>query len=141
MYLCRTSDNYIFCRLLVFLSWLKSRFQNSRSQASNLNPIKSESTAFIKKNLQSSTLSHPHCILLGISEVVLRLLLIAVAFCTSQDIHHFASWLQIPAEVSGLEHICTCNRSCSFALLCLPKPCSFFLLPSIDPIILHGRRR
>ena len=110
--------------LLYLLSWLESRFENSRFQNSNFNPIKSKSTAFIKKNLQSSTLSDPHCILLGISGVVLRLLLIAVAFCTSRDVHHLASWLQIPAEGSGLEHIHTRNCSCSFALPPIAVPFS-----------------
>ena len=44
---------------LYFLSRLKGRFENSRSQTSDLNPIKSENTAFIKKfpNLLSSVIN------------------------------------------------------------------------------------
>ena len=79
-------------------------------------------------------------IFFGISAVVLHLVLIAVAFCTSRDVHHLASWLQIPVEGSGLEHIYTCNCSCSFALL---RPCklgSSFLPLLIDPTKLHGWR-
>ena len=112
--------------LLYFLYWLKSRFETSRFQTSDLNPIKSENMAFIKKTPQSSTLSYQRCILFSISEVALHLLLIAVAFCTSRDIYHLALWIQIPAEGFGLEHIYTRNCSCSFALLCLHKPCSGF---------------
>ena len=78
---------------------------------------------------QSSVFSHQRRILFGISEVALRLLLIVVAFCMSRDVHHLASWLQIPAECSGLEHIYTRNCSYSFALLCLHKPYSGFLPP------------
>ena len=61
----------------------------------------------LRKTPQSSILSHQRCILFGISEVALRLLLIAVAFCMSRGIHHHASWLQILAECFGLEHIYT----------------------------------
>ena len=107
--------------LLYFLSRLKSRFENSRFQTSDLNPIKYENTTFIKKTSQSSALSYQCCILFSISQVTLRLLLIVVSFCTSQDIYHLALWLQILAEGSGLEHIYTCNRSYSFALLCPRK--------------------
>ena len=64
-----------------------------------------------------------------ISEVALRLLLIVVAFCMSQDINHLASWLQIPTGSSGLEHIYTRNCSYSFALLCPCKLYSSFLPP------------
>ena len=88
--------------LLSFLSRLKSRFENSRFQTSVLNPIKFENTAFIKKTSQSSVLSYQCCILFGISEVALHLLLIVVAFCMSRDFYHLASWLQIPAEGSGV---------------------------------------
>jgi len=115
--------------LLYFLSRLKSQFENSRFQTSDLNPIKSENMAFIKKTPQSFILSYQRRILFGISEAALHLLLIAVAFCMSRDVHHLASWLQIPAECFGLEHVYTHNCSCSFALLHLHKPYSSFLPP------------
>ena len=69
--------------LLYFLSQLKSRIENSQFQTSNLNSIKSENMAFIRKTPQSSILSYQRCILFDISAVVLQLLLIVVAFCTS----------------------------------------------------------
>ena len=115
--------------LLYFLSQLKSQFENSRFQTSDLNPIKSENMAFIKKTPQSSVLSYQRRILFGISEVALHLLLIVVAFSTSRYVHHLASWLQIPAEGSGLEHIYTRNYSYSFALLRPRKLYSGFLSP------------
>ena len=74
--------------LLYFLSRLKSQFENSRFQTSDLNPIKFENMAFIKKTPQSSILSYQCCILFGISEAVLRLILIAVTLRTSRDIYH-----------------------------------------------------
>jgi len=64
--------------LLYFLSRLKSQFENSRFQTFDLNPIKSENTAFIKKTPQSPILSYQRRILFGISEATLRFLLIAV---------------------------------------------------------------
>ena len=79
------------------------------------------------------------CTPIGISEVVLPLLLIAVAFYTSRGIRLFASGPQIPAGGFGLKHISTSNYS--FALLRLRNPVAVFLLPLVDPIILHGRRR
>ena len=117
----------LFVTLLCSLFWLESRFENSQFQTSNLNPIKSKNMTFIKKTPQSSVLSHQRRILFSISEVALHLLLIAVAFCTSRDIYHLALWIQIPAEGFGLEHIYTCNCSCSFALLRPHKLCSGFL--------------
>ena len=126
--------------LLYFLSRLKSRFENSWFQTSNLNPTKSKNTASIKRTPQPSVLGYQHRILFGISVVALRLLIIAVAFRTSRDIHHLASWLQIPAEGSGLEHIYTRNCSCSFALLRLHKPCSSFLPPFHRSNQPYGRR-
>ena len=69
--------------LLYFLSRLKSRFENSRFQTSDLNPIKSENMTFIKKTPQSSVLSYQRHILFGISEAALHLLLIAVTLRTS----------------------------------------------------------
>ena len=72
-------------------------------------------------------------ILFGISEVVIHLLLITVAFCTSRGVHVFALWLQIPAKGSGLEHIYTCNRSYSFAPLRPRRLCSGFLPSSRRP--------
>ena len=84
----------IFCTdLLYLLSQLESRFENNRFQTSNLNPIKFENTASIKKTPQSSILSYQCRILSGISGVALRILLIAVAFYTSQDIYYLTSWL------------------------------------------------
>ena len=74
--------------LLYFLSRLKSRFENSQFQTSDLNPIKSKNTAFIKKTPQSSILSYQHRIFFDISEAVLRLLLIIVTLRTSRDIYH-----------------------------------------------------
>ena len=79
--------------LLSFLSQLKSQFENSRFQTSDLTPIKFENTAFIEKTPQCSILSYQCCILFGISGAALRLLLIAVAFCMSRDIYYLASWL------------------------------------------------
>ena len=79
--------------LLYLLSRLKSRFENSRFQTSDFNPIKSENMASTKKTPQSSILSYQHRILFGISGAALRLLLIVVAFCTSRDIYYLASWL------------------------------------------------
>ena len=64
---------------------------------------------------------------IGISEVALRLPLIAVAFYTSQGVRLFTLGLQIPTGGFGLEHISTHN--CSFALLHLSKPCSDFPSP------------
>ena len=124
---------------LYFLFRLKSQFENSRFQTSNLNPIKSENMAFIKRTPQSSILNQQCRILFCISEVALRLLLTGVTFCTSRDVHHVASWLQIPAEGSGLEHIYTCNRSCSFALLRLHNPIAGFS-PTNRSKQLHGQR-
>ena len=66
-------------------------------------------------------------ILIGISEVALRLLLITVAFYSPRGVRLFASGLQIPADGLSLEHIST--RNCSFALLHLLKPYSGFLSP------------
>ena len=66
--------------------------------------------------------------------MALRLLLIVVAFCMSRGIHLFAPWLQIPAEGSGLEHIYTCNRSYSFALLRPLKLCSILFPLLVDSI-------
>ena len=120
--------------LLYFLSRLKSRFENSRFQTSDLNPIKSENMAFIKKTPQSSILSYQCRILFGINGVALCLLLIAVAFYMSRGIHLLALWLQIPAEDFGLEHIYIRNCSCSFALLCPHKLCSGLLPLLVDPI-------
>ena len=123
--------------LLYFLSRLKSRFENSLFQSSNLNLIKSENTTSIKRTPQPSVLSR---ILIGISVVALRLLLIAIDFCTSRDVHHLASWLQIPAKGSGLEHIYTRNCSRPFALLRPCKLCSGFLPPSRRSNRPYGRR-
>ena len=64
---------------------------------------------------------------IGISEVALRLSLIAVAFYMSRGVRLFALGLQIPTGGFGLEHIST--RNCSFALLHLPKSCSNFSSP------------
>ena len=112
--------------LLYLLSRLKSQSESSRFQTPDLNPIKSENTASIKKT-QSYVLSYQCRILFGINGVTLCLLLIAVAFCTSQGVRLFASCLQIPAEGFGLEHISI--RNCSFTLLCLLKAYSGFLSP------------
>ena len=83
----------------------------------------------IKRTPQPSVLSR---ILFDISAVALHLLLIAVAFCTSRDVHHLALWLQIPAEGSGLEHIYTRNCSCSIKLLRPHKLYSNFLPLIVD---------
>ena len=64
---------------------------------------------------------------IGISEVALHLLLIAVAFYMSRGVRLFASGPHIPAGGFGLEHIST--RNCSFALLRLLKPYSSFPSP------------
>ena len=71
-------------------------------------------------------------ILFGISGVVLRLLLIVVAFCMSRGIHLLAPWLQIPTEGSSLEHIYTRNCYCSFALLRPRKLCSVLFPLVVD---------
>ena len=73
---------------LYFLFRLKSQFENSRFQTPDLTPIKSKSTAFIEKTPRSSVLSYQRRILFGISEAVLRLILIAVTLRTSRDIYH-----------------------------------------------------
>ena len=77
--------------LLYLLSRLKSRFENSRFYTSDFNPIKSKNTASTEKTSQSCVLSYQCRILFGISGAALRLLLIVATFCTSRDIHHFAS--------------------------------------------------
>ena len=69
--------------LLYLLSRLESRFENSRFQTSDLNPIKSKNMASTKKTPQSSILSYQHCIFFGISGAMLHLILIVVAFCMS----------------------------------------------------------
>ena len=79
--------------LLYLLSRLKSQSKSSRFQTPDLNPIKSENTASIKKTPQSSVLSYQRQILSGIGGAALCLLLIVVAFCMSQDIYYLASWL------------------------------------------------
>ena len=124
---CRINDNHIFVASLYFSFWLKCRFENSRLCTSNLNPIKSKNPALSREPfnfLPSVAQCH---ILIGISEVALRLLLITVAFCTPQGVRLFALCLQIPADGLGLEHISICN--CSFAPLHLLKPYSSFLSP------------
>ena len=60
--------------------------------------------ASTKKTPQSSVLSYQRCIFFGIIAAMLHLLLIAVAFCMSQDIYYLASWLQILAESPSLKH-------------------------------------
>ena len=117
---------YFHC-FFVFLFRLKSRFECSQFCPPNLNPIESENTAFIKRTLWFSAFSCSTPYSIGISEVVLRLLLIAVAFYTPRGACLFASGPQIPTGGFGLEHISTHN--CSFALLRLPKPCSGFPSP------------
>ena len=115
--------------LLYFLSRLKSQFENSRFQTFDLNPIKSENTAFIKKTPQSPILSYQRRILFGISEAAFCLLLIVVTLCTSWDIYHPIS---IAINTSrGLQpqtHLYL-QLPLFFALLRLHKPCSGFLPP------------
>ena len=82
-----------FADLLYLLSRLESRFENSRFQTSHLNLIQSENTASTMKTPQSSILSYQCRIFFDIIGATLRLLLIAVAFCTSRDIYYLASWL------------------------------------------------
>ena len=77
--------------LFYFLSQLKSQFENSRFQTSDLNLIKSKNMASTKKTPQSFIISYQCRILFGITGATLRLLLIAVAFCTSRDIYYLAS--------------------------------------------------
>ena len=67
------------------------------------------------------------CISIGISEVVLRLPLIVIAFHTSRGTRPFASGLQIPVGGFGLEYILT--RNCFSALLHLSKPYRSSLSP------------
>ena len=116
--------------LLCFLFWLKSQFENSRFRLLTLIRLSLKTQPLLREPLQYSILSYQWGILFGISEVVLCLLLIVDAFCMSQDVHHLASWLQIPAEGSSLEHIYTRNRSYSSTLLHPCKPYSSFLPPS-----------
>ena len=59
---------------------------------------------------------------ISISEVALRLPLIAVAFYMSRGVRLFTLGLQKQADGFGLERISTSNYS--FALLHLPKPCN-----------------
>ena len=68
---------------LYLLSRLKRQSKSSRFQTPDLNLIKSENTASIKKTPQSSVLSYQCRIFFGIIGVTLRLLLIVVAFCPS----------------------------------------------------------
>ena len=114
---------------LYFLSRLKGRFENSRSQTSDLNPIKSENTASIKKTPQSSVLSYQRRILFGISEVVLHHLLIVVALRTSRDIYHPISVaINTSRRLQPRTHLYL-QLPLFFALLRLHKPCSGFLPP------------
>ena len=76
---------------------------------------------------------------IGISEVAFHLSLIAVAFRTSRGIRLFASGLQIPTGGFGLEHVST--RNCFSLFSACQNPVAVFLLPFVDPIILHGWRR
>ena len=97
--------------------------------------------AFIKREsfdlLSLVTWRH---ILFGISEVVIHLLLITVAFCTSRGVHVFALWLQIPAKGSGLEHICTHNCSTPSHFSALVDSVAVFFPFLIDSTKLHGWR-
>ena len=137
--LCRINDNHTFRYLVVFLSLAKEpilKIANSRlpiliQLSLKTRPLLREPFDFLPSVAQRR-------ILIDISEAMLRPLLIVVAFCTSRGVHLFASWLQILAEGSGLEHIYTCNRSCSFALLRLHNPIAVFS-PSNRSKQLHGR--
>ena len=79
-------------------------------------------------------------ILFSISEVTLRLLLIAVAFCMSQGVHPFVPWLQIPAEGSGLKHIYTNNCSAPSHFSALVDSIAVFFPFLVDPTKPHGQR-
>ena len=118
-----------FTDLLYFLSWLKSRFENRHFQTSDLNPIKSENTTFIKKTPQSFVLSYQCRILFGISEAALCLLLIAVTLRMSQDIYHpiFVA-INTSRGLRPQTHLYL-QLPLLFMLLCLHKPCSGFLPP------------
>ena len=115
--------------LLYFLSWLKSRFENSQFQTSDLNPIKSKNMTFIKKTLQSSVLSYQCRILFGISEAVLRLILIAVTLRTSRDIYHPISVAINTSRGLWPQTHLYLQLHLFFALLHLHKPYSGFLPP------------
>ena len=71
--LCSSAD------LLYLLSQLKSRFENSRFQTSDFNPIKSENMDSTEKTPQSFVLSYQRRVLFSISGAALHLLLIVVA--------------------------------------------------------------
>ena len=113
--LCRI-DHTLHC-LIMLLFWLKSRFDTADPRLliqSNLKTwlLLREPFNFLPLVAQRRT---P----IGISEVALRLPLIAIAFCASRGIRLFASGLQIPASGFGLEYVPTCN--CSLVLLHLLK--------------------
>ena len=125
---------HILCRidrtphyLIALLFRLKSRFDTADPRLLILIQLSLKTRPSLSKSFNLLPSIAQRRILIGISEVVLHLLLIAVAFCATQCIRIFASCLQIPAEGFSLEHIST--RNCSFALLRLSKPYSGFLSP------------
>ena len=79
-------------------------------------------------------------IFFSISEVALHLLLIMVAFSSSRGVHLLAPWLQIPAEGSSLENICTRNYSAPLHFSALVDSVAVFFPFLIDSTKLHGWR-
>ena len=121
--LCRIDHNLRYLIMLLF--WIKSRFDTADPILLIQTSLKTQLLLREPFDFLPSVAQHHTPI--GISEAVLRLLLIAVAFYTSRGVRLFASGLQILASGFGLEHIST--RNCSFALLRLKKPCSGFPSP------------
>ena len=121
--LCRIDRT--LCYLITLLFRLKSQFDTADPRLLIQSSLKTR--LLLREPFDFLPSVAQRRIPIGISEVALRLTLIAVAFCVSRCTHLFASCLQIPADGFGLEHIST--RNYSFALLCLPKPYSGFLSP------------
>ena len=115
--------------LLYLLFRLKSQFENSQFQTSDLTPIKSENMAFIKKTPQSSVPRYQRRILFGISEVALRFLLIAVILRMSRDIYHPISVAINTSRGLWPQTHLYLQLPLFFTLLCLHKPCRGFLPP------------
>ena len=122
--LCRI--DHTLCYLITLLFWLKSRFDTVDPRLLIQLSLKTwlllrEPFDFLPSVAQRRT---P----IGISEVALRLLLIAVAFYTSRGVCFFASGPQIPAGGFGLEHISTHNFPLLFSAC--RNPVAIFPSPS-----------
>ena len=123
--LCRIDSTPHY--LIALLFRLKSRFDTSDPRLLILIQLSLKTRPPLNESFNPLPSVAQRRILIGTSEVVLRLLLIVVAFCASWGVRLFTSCLQIPVEGFDLEHISI--RNCSFTLLRLPKPYSGFLSP------------